>query len=392
MAEANARLKFLWAASHSLLATCPAVSSRLMAQFLAQASDRDLRLHEDIQAKACAGCGSIFAPGLNTRVRIVPSQEKLVEKQRRGKKRQQQQGQQQQQQRSKTANSDLPRDGGVSTDQEDENNMDVDTVAKGTGEDVPSDKTSGVTGQQEGQSESLSKTKSKVIRLVPWTELHREEARRQHLKQQQKQRLRGMAPPPLAEKERHAKARAKREMKKQKKQLNHLHYTCLRCHRVTEMPGATREQLGGLLKQTKPKKKRDNPQLQAKTNVPPLPTHQPQQQVQSPSSLPLSASIPPKPSAASNLPKPATPPSRAGSTFSTGTVKSATSASSSPAGTPPPSTPPSGGGGEKSNRKKKKNNLSSLLANQRSRDNPPSSTPPSAGSSDSVLASFLAGL
>ncbi|KAF9975033.1 hypothetical protein BGZ73_001440 [Actinomortierella ambigua] len=354
-----------------------------MAQFLAHSSDRDLRLHEDIQAKACAGCGSIFAPGLNTRVRIVPSHEKLMEKQRRKKKQQPQQ---------KTVHGSLKGDGGDSKVLEEDSAMDVDIVTNGKDDDDSQVKAMETEDQQAGRTKALSKTKSKVIRLVPWTELHREEAQRQHQKQQQKQRLRGMAPPPMAEKERRAKARAKREMKKQKKQMNHIHYTCLRCHRVTEMPGATREQIGSLLKQTKPKKTKPTQQPQAKNNTQPLPAYPPQQQSQAPSSQPSQLSNPSKAVLSTTSSKPTIPLSRTGSTPLHGSAKSAAAAPPSKVGTPPPSTPPSGGGGEKSNRKKKKNNLSSLLANQRSRDNPSPSAPPSSGSGDSVLANFLAGL
>ncbi|KAG0092628.1 hypothetical protein BGZ93_001584 [Podila epicladia] len=71
MADANARLQFLWKASHMLLAHSPQVSSLYMSQFLSLSSDRELRLHEDIQSRACAGCGSIFVPGLNSNVKIV---------------------------------------------------------------------------------------------------------------------------------------------------------------------------------------------------------------------------------------------------------------------------------------------------------------------------------
>ena len=85
MADSNARLEFIWKASHMLLAQCPGASSHYMSQFLSLANDRDLRLHEDIQTKSCAACGSIFVPGINSKVKVVPVKETRTEKDRRKK-------------------------------------------------------------------------------------------------------------------------------------------------------------------------------------------------------------------------------------------------------------------------------------------------------------------
>ncbi|KAG0244747.1 hypothetical protein BGW41_006305 [Actinomortierella wolfii] len=367
MADINGRLKFLWTASHSLLASCPAVSAHLMSQFLSLASDRDLRLHEDIQTKACAGCGSIFTPGLNTRVRVVPSHNKILEKQRRKAKKKVQSPTDGKEIPSKSNDGNMKREEGAADSQMD---LDIDTNDEHSG----ISKKTVVAGEQSGTRQKDSvKFDTKFIRLVPWTEIHRQQAQRQQLQQQ---RLRGMAQQQLSDKERRIKARAKRMQKKQKMQTNHLHYTCLRCKRVTEIPGATRGQIENIVKQTTHKKANHMQAINA-----PAPT-------QTPSDSTLTKPTPPtKTATISSQPQQMVPSPPTGSGSYPGSAKS--SPTSSPARTPPPSTIQSGG--EKSNRKKKKNNLASLLASQKSRNNPPSSTPPS-GSGDSALASFLAGL
>src|SRR6266498_2477545 len=80
--DASNRLQFLWNASHTLLSTVPSLSAFYMRQFNQFAGEKELNLAEAVKRKYCSYCGSIFLPGLNSRIRI----EKSKKRKRKGKK------------------------------------------------------------------------------------------------------------------------------------------------------------------------------------------------------------------------------------------------------------------------------------------------------------------
>ncbi|KAF9584278.1 hypothetical protein BGW38_006990 [Lunasporangiospora selenospora] len=81
--EREARIRYLWNAAHATLISCPAISSHFMSQCLRLVHETDSPLPRDLREKFCSGCGSIFVPGMNCQVRVVPVDETPLERQRR---------------------------------------------------------------------------------------------------------------------------------------------------------------------------------------------------------------------------------------------------------------------------------------------------------------------
>ncbi|KAL0638350.1 hypothetical protein Q9L58_002656 [Maublancomyces gigas] len=64
---ATQQTRHLWAAAHALAETSPSVSAHLMTRLFKLSSDREVNLSE--ATMACAACGTIIVPGLNSHVR-----------------------------------------------------------------------------------------------------------------------------------------------------------------------------------------------------------------------------------------------------------------------------------------------------------------------------------
>ncbi|KAF9983832.1 hypothetical protein BGZ75_004706 [Mortierella antarctica] len=380
MADSNARLEFLWKASHMLLAQCPGASSHYMSQFLSLANDRDLRLHEDIQTKSCSACGSIFVPGVNSKVKVVPVKETRIERDRRKKLARKRA--KMEKTKNKKANS-APDKNSVA-------NESATNIHIKSSEDTAT-ATATATGAVAAKR-TLSQRDKKVIRITPYTELDRQQ---QQLQQQRRNAFGNRDQPPKVN-------------KRANQILNHVIYSCQRCHRDTELPGTKEGYLTARVKVTKPisqrrklVKEREHQQQAAKEVEAASPTipaslgnsmplkqgtaaHQGVKRKASSQSTPASFDFEqPKYSAS----MPSSPASRLSKASSI-----ASSAATSPASSPRlPGLDERKGGGA-GNKKKKKGGLASLLASQKS--NGPSSDPGNgaSGSGDSVLANFLMGL
>ncbi|KAF9951635.1 hypothetical protein BGZ72_006900 [Mortierella alpina] len=377
MADSNARLEFLWKASHMLLAQCPGASSHYMSQFLSLANDRDLRLHEDIQTKSCAACGSIFVPGINSKVKVVPVKETRTEKDRRKKLARK---------RAKMETAKNKTTGNKVLDQK--CSADAPPLASQT--DMPMESSVDTATEAVSEKQIQKQRDKKVIRITPYTELDRQQ---QQLQQQRRNAFGNKDQPPKIN-------------KRANQILNHVIYSCQRCHRDTELPGTKEGYLTSRVKVTKPVSQRRK-----------LAKEQEQQaakeEVAATSTIPASLgnTVSHKQGTAAlqggkrKAPSQLTPASsdfyrpKHSVSMPSSPVGSLSKASSivSSAATSPISSPRLPGlderkGGGAGNKKKKKGGLASLLASQKS--NGPSSDPGNGagGSGDSVLANFLMGL
>ncbi|KAI1305147.1 hypothetical protein EDD11_005008 [Mortierella claussenii] len=386
MADANARLDFLWKASHVLLSSCPGASSHYMSQFLNIANSRDLKLHEDIQSKSCAACGSIFVPGINSKVKVVPVRETQTEREKRKK------------QARKKAKLERKKGQDQQLDvRQDDKQQDKDAVVAMSSKEPPSvvmepARSSTIPKLQQQPNHRSSQPARKIIRIIPHTEI----AHQQQQQPSQQLQRRQVGPG----------GSLKKIDKRANQVLNHIVYSCQRCHRDTELPGTKESYLLSRVKAQKPvsqrrKLKREKSQLQEKTGAVPstvakaeTPSSSPTQDEAS-SRAPVKASK--RPITALSAPiLPDIKRSKHSTSLPTSPITGlsrstsvASSAATSPVSSPRLDSNKLGGG---STKKKKKGGLASLLASQKAKD-PPSDSGGTAGSGgDSVLANFLMGL
>ncbi|KAF9915319.1 hypothetical protein BX616_006437 [Lobosporangium transversale] len=419
MADAYARLDFLWKASYTLLSTCPGASSHYMAQFLDLANARDLKLHEDIQTKSCAACGSIFVPGINTKVRVVPVHETRIERERR--KKQARKRAKKQNMLLKSKDNDESFLGAdklattrttVSTAKEETMNYHQTTATMEYDEGKETKKsinvnlatitattkvlpTSNPQKQSSTQPQQLLRPR-KIIRITPHTEIIQQQ---QQMQQQLRRQLM-------------ADGKPSRKIDKRANQvLNHIIYSCQRCNRDTELRG-TKE--GYLTSHIKAKKlgsqrrklknmKQDLASTSAEAAIdsksqpiqpvpstlksgPNLVTHA--TAVGKRSASPLPTHIQPNTKQFKNATSLPPSPIRGLSKASS----AASSAASSPVSSPRLDNAKSGGSSGSSSKKKKKGGLASILASQKAKDPPPDPNDGAGSSGDSSLANFLMGL
>ncbi|KAG0054210.1 hypothetical protein BGZ83_011731 [Gryganskiella cystojenkinii] len=243
MADANARLEFLWKASHMLLAQSPGASSHYMSQFLTLALDRDLRLHEDIQTRSCAGCGSIFVPGVNAQVRVVPVTETKIEREKRKRlERKRAKMERNSAQKDKDGDASMAEPTTTTTTTAttpNEQKQAQDTIPP------PSTSESGLAtkGTSVEKNKAIKEKKrahqpdpKNIIRITPYTEMVRQENQQQ---QQIKRRMQGQPQPTGS---------AKKSEKRTNQVLNHVYYSCKRCHRETELDGTKEGYLNSRIK------------------------------------------------------------------------------------------------------------------------------------------------
>ena len=375
MTEANARLEFLWKASHLLVSSCPSASSHYMTQFLDLANNRDLRLHEDIQTKACAACGSIFVPGVNTKVRVVPVPMTKLQRER----------------RKKAARKKAKKEQSLTKDKDKDNSMDLETsMEEATTSMDEHEKSAGSKVESKAHTSSMPKQEAltrpstrKVIRITSYSESTPSQQKR-----------------PFGNK--NADGTLGKKIDKRSNQLlNHIIYSCLRCHRDTELPGSKEGYLTTRVKTRKPiSQRRKMKQAQQVAN----------ESTAAAAATPLSAPKPTTTSAPQNTFKQATTPQPANistkrpvSPLTMPNIKrpnhgspipsSSTTPSSSAASSPASSQRLDNNKPSANSKKKKKSGLAQLLANQKAKD---SSSDPSGGAAgsggDSVLANFLMGL
>ncbi|KAF9326860.1 hypothetical protein BG006_009759 [Podila minutissima] len=322
-----------------------------MSQFLSLASDRELRLHEDIQSRACAGCGSIFVPGMNSTVKIVAAETKRQKERRNAVERRKSKAEKKKAITPNEQEKGHSQGLGIAT-----NKASVDTTLT----DNINTATSAMSSSQPRKAAISSK---KTIQIIQYTE--------QVQKLNQAQRGLGT--------NRVDKAEARSDQL-----LNHVVYHCKRCERETEIPGTKKGYLDGRIKPSKTisRKRKQKRQTPSQSAVTPTPS-------QSSSLLPSKDTNPPSPTtvAGQKRPRPGIVASMPASPV--GGLSRASSAASS-AATSPTSSPRISTLNEKSSsRKKKKTNLASLLASQKAEKGSP---PDQGGGGDSVLANFLMGL
>lgn len=434
MSDANskvARLQFLWKASHLLLTQCPGASSHYMSQFLSLSNDHDLRLHEDIQTRSCAACGSIFVPGVNSKVRVIPVAETRAEREKRKRveRKKAKQDKKKHQQKAQEAGGESDQ---AAVSSEGKSSTTTITTSQPAGSGLGTTKNTTTTTKSSQQAPPRPK---KIIRITPYTELAQQQQQQQT---QQRINIRNGST---------ATSNTSKPDKHANQILNHIIYSCQRCDRITELPGTKEGFLKTRVKVSKPVSQRRK--LKA------LQKQQQQQQLQEPvavgvSSTSAASTNPSTPTAtattsglqpfntltsARSSPKlPSTPTNnnntnakRPASTHSspypaaagyqdlkrtkysislpaspTTGLSRATSAAPSAATSPAASPRPFGsddkkiglGGGGGNNKKKKKGGLLSMLANQKPKDSDAGADGSAGGSGggDSVLANFLMGL
>ncbi|KAK3838678.1 MAG: hypothetical protein JOS17DRAFT_730914 [Linnemannia elongata] len=432
MSDANskiARLQFLWKASHLLLTQCPGASSHYMSQFLSLSNDHDLRLHEDIQTRSCAACGSIFVPGVNSKVRVVSVAETRAEREKRKRVERKKAKQDKKKHQQKV------QEAGGGSDQaaaSSEGNSTTTTIATsqlaGPGLDTTKNTTTTTKNSQQAQPRP-----KKIIRITPHTELTQQQQQQQT---QQRINIRNGST---------ATSNTPKLDKHANQILNHIIYSCQRCDRITELPGTKEGFLNTRVKVTKPVsqrrklkalQKQQQLKLQepvaigststsaANTN-PSTPTAttsglQPLNTITSARSSPKLQSTPTvnnnnnnnnntntkRPASTHSSPSPAaghqdlkrTKYSISLPASPTTGLSRATSAAPSAATSPAASPRPFGsndkkfglGGGGGNNKKKKKGGLMSMLANQKPKDSDAGAGGSASGSDggDSVLANF----
>ncbi|KAF9125571.1 hypothetical protein BGW39_007299 [Mortierella sp. 14UC] len=382
-----------------------------MSHFLSLANDHDLRLHEDIQTRSCAACGTIFVPGVNSKVRVVPVTETRAEREK----------------RKRVARKKAKQDKKLE-------------AASGSGQDVDMGAASiteaGSTDAAQPTAPAIAITTTipkpkpsqppkKIIRITPHTEIAQQQQQQQN---QQRMNIR------------HGSTANTQKVNKHANQiLNHIIYSCQRCDRITELPGTKEGFLNTRVKVTKPLSQRrklkalqKQQQEVAATAIASAAIRATSMNPSTPASLsglqslntsasvkssPKLPSTPiinnnntnakrvasthtsPSPSAAEqqdpkrtkySISLPASP-----TTGLSRATSAASSASTSPASSPRPfgldDKKPGGGMGGGNNKKKKKAGLANLLASQKPKDSD-AGAGGSAGGGDSVLANFLMGL
>ncbi|KAF9363881.1 hypothetical protein BGX34_003117 [Mortierella sp. NVP85] len=373
MTEANARLEFLWKASHLLVSSCPSASSHYMAQFLDLANNRDLRLHEDIQTKACAACGSIFVPGVNTKVRVVPVSVTKLQKER----------------RKKAARKKAKKEPSLTKDKENDKNKDLEAaMQEATTSMGEHEKSAGSKVESKAHPSSTPKqgaltrpSTKKVIRITSYSESTPSQQKR-----------------PFGNKNADGTL-GKKVDKRSNQLLNHIIYSCLRCHRDTELPGSKEGYLTTRVKTRKPvsqrRKMKQAQQANESTTAATTPLSAPKpattlvpqstfRQATTPQPANVSTKRPASPLTMPNIKRP-----NHGSPMPSSSTTPSSSAASSPAS----SQRLDDNRLSANSKKKKKGGLAQLLANQKAKD---SSSNPSDGATgsggDSVLANFLMGL
>ncbi|KAF9909483.1 hypothetical protein EC991_008465 [Linnemannia zychae] len=378
-----------------------------MSQFLSLANDHDVRLHEDIQTRSCAACGTIFVPGVNSKVRVVPVAETRAEREKRKRAA-----------RRKAKLDKMKLESGSRLGQDVDMGAAPITDAGSTGAAQPTVPTTTTTKLTPKSSQPLKK----IIRITPHTEIAQQQ---QHQQNQQRMNIR------------HGSTANTQKVDKHASQiLNHIIYSCRRCDRITELPGTKEGFLKTRVKVTKPvshhrklkaiqKQQQEEAAVTVATSTStaarttstnpstpaPLSGLQPLNTIASAKSSPklpstpinnnpnakrlASSHISPSPTAAGQQdPKRAKYSVSLPATPTTG-LSRATSAASSAATSPASSPRPFGlddkrpGGGN--NKKKKKAGLANLLASQKPKDSD-AGAGGSAGGGDSVLANFLMGL
>ncbi|KAF9174611.1 hypothetical protein BGX20_010604 [Mortierella sp. AD010] len=360
-----------------------------MSQFLSLANSRDLRLHEDIQAKSCAACGSIFIPGVNSKVRVVPVNETKVEREKRKKANRK---------KAKIEKLKCSKGGSTSdTTKKDVRSIDgSDTEMTVTAQSATATSSTFATAlaveQQQCASALPQKSSRKVIRITPYTEL----AQQQQSQQQQRRLIGG---------NRTDGDSAKKTEKRANQLLNHVIYSCQRCNWDTELPGTKEGYLNTRIKIPKSISQRRKLKAEQKQSGA---APEPASNVTTPISVgsnsdkttlhpkanskrPVSVISPPglpdnkRPKHSTSMPaSPVGGLSRVSS--------AASSAASSPVSSPRVPAPDNGKlGGGGANRKKKKGGLAGLLASQQ-KPKDPSNEGSSGSGGDSVLANFLMGL
>ncbi|KAG0260659.1 hypothetical protein BG011_001722 [Mortierella polycephala] len=385
-----------------------------MSQFRTLANERDLKLHEDIQTKACAACGTIFLPGVNTKVKIVPVPRTRAENERRKKKAKEAKKKQmlKESKTSKDINKDIVTIGSdtvtetittlattiISTTATSTSEL-VSTITTTNTDANANTTTSTAAPTIDPKSGKLGKRRKesggvKVIRLIPYTEIFQ----KQHQQQQQRQQQAGRQEAQYAQ--------GKKAEMRDNQILNHIIYACQRCHRQTELPGTKQGYLTSRIKVTKPvsqHRKMKRMQQEAAALITESSTSVSATSAGQPAETGASSSIPNQTASSAssianskrpgpllqkpdgqNVKRPKHSVSMPASPVTALSTPSASSAATSPASSPRPL------GG---NKKKKRGGLANLLASKKTKD--PSTDPDGgngASGSDSVLANFLMGL
>ncbi|KAF9959114.1 hypothetical protein BGZ65_000814 [Modicella reniformis] len=340
-----------------------------MSQFLSLANSRDLRLHEDIQTRSCAACGSIFVPGVNARVRVVPVQMTKLQREKRKRTARKKT----KMERNNMVKGDIMI-GRVATGMDD-TKMEIDSNASFQAETTATTMAPAHSVPTQKQQETLTPPQPvrKVIRMTTYTEQNQ---------QQQQRRQSGHKPV-------HG-ALGKSIDKRANQLLNHVVYSCLRCHQDTELPGSKEGYLNSRIKTRKPisqrRKMKQAKQAACESSTAAI--------LSSTTSLSTSSVPNTTPNSAPNitpLKKGITPlpvnvhPKRPASPLAIPALSVATSPS--PSQQLDSSKPSSG------SKKKKKSGLTHLLASQKAKDPSSDSSGGATGSGgDSVLANFLMGL
>ncbi|KAG0340549.1 hypothetical protein BG004_006359 [Podila humilis] len=375
-----------------------------MSQFLSLASERDLRLHEDIQSRACAGCGTIFVPGVNSSVKVVPVPETKQEKQKRKatarkkakaeKRKTLAQGEEILESKldlnsatSKALGIKAVVDADAPATIETTYNININTNINSTTTNTTAIISSDSIKNPLTQKRPLT-AKRKTIRIIPYT----------------------------AEPGKIFPTTGKNKVDRKSKQLqNHIVYHCQRCGRETEIPGTKKAYVESRIKPpkvvTQRRKLKKATVAVAAADVAIVGITQASQQLSASSrtaspSLLHSTKLSPSPSttttrstvAGQKRTRPSEGCSASAPLSPVGGLSRAPSTTSSSAATSPVSSPRIPTLDDKrnsvnktsSNKKKKKTGLANMLANQKNqKDTPPD---PSNGESDSVLANFLKGL
>ncbi|KAG0246109.1 hypothetical protein BGX31_004530 [Mortierella sp. GBA43] len=194
-----------------------------MSEFLSLANNRDLRLHEDIQTKSCAACGSIFVPGVSAKVRVVPVDMTKLQKER----------------QKKAEKKKIKKKQGQAKD-----DMDTEETTTSMDDIKPN-------AEAPKQDSLAQKPTRKVIRITPYSELN--------------------------QLQRHNRQTGKID-KRSNQLLNHVIYTCLRCNRDTELSGSKEVYIKSRIK-SKPQRSKTKRARQAASDstgpTKPLPTSSP---------------------------------------------------------------------------------------------------------------------
>ncbi|KAG0281391.1 hypothetical protein BGZ95_004421 [Linnemannia exigua] len=380
-------------------------------------------------SQSCAACGTIFVPGVNSKVRVVPVAETRAEREKRKKVERKRAKQD-----KKKNMSALGTEAGQNVDMSKATITEAGLTDAGT--PTATTATNKTTTTTTNQTPKSSQPLKKIIRITPHTEIAQQQQQQQN---QQRMNIRHGSSAAAA-------ATSQKIDKHANQILNHVIYSCQRCDRITELPGTKEGLLNTRVKVTKPvsqrrkfkalEKQQQEKAIATSVAVGPASTNP-----STPSASSSSSRLQPPNTALSSAqssPKlPSTPnnntntkrlasshdspsPIVAGSqdlkrtkysvslpASPTTGLSRATSAASSAATSPASSPRPfglddkrtgGGGGGSGSmggggnNKKKKKAGLANLLASQKPKDSDAGSGGSAGGGGDNVLANFLMGL